>query len=124
MSNALFTIQPWKDTCGLWMFNDAARDVYREPFVQSAGALIDAMVAQVGIPDAESGITIVFSANPFPGFQVCLEKTDNDEFGGTTYVLPDVGEGWLCPCLLKYFPNPPDRIYVQILPLNIGRTER
>lgn len=40
--------------------------------------------------------------------------------GGAVYEAEFQGArlvGWLCPALLKYFPSPPDRIYVAIEPI-------
>ena len=65
------------------------------------------------IPDAESGFTLVFSAQPFPGFQAEFEWR-REEFSGNWYYCRALKmEGWLCPALLKYFDCAPKRIYAQ-----------
>ena len=74
--------------------------------------MIDRVVA--GIPEADQGFTMIFSASPFPGHQVRLEWR-RPESSGNWYFSPELGmEGWLCPALLKYFAEPPREIYVQV----------
>lgn len=99
---------------GLWVFDDPAVGLRQEPFVSGADAIIDRLVQQ--IPDAESGFTLVFSAQPFPGFQAEFEWR-REEFKGNWYYCPTLKrEGWLCPALLKYFDCAPKRIYAQFRP--------
>jgi hypothetical protein len=108
--NSIVAIHPYK-AAGLWVFDDPAVGLRQEPFVSGADAIIDRLVQD--IPDAESGFTIVFSANPFPGFNVEFEWR-RQEMGGDWYYCPTLKmEGWLCPALLKYFDAPPPRIYAQ-----------
>ena len=96
---------------GLWVFDDPAVGLTREPFVSGADAIIDRLVQE--IPDAKSGFTLLFSAQPFPGFQAEFEWR-GEEFSGNWYYSPALGmEGWLCPALLKYFDCAPKRIYAQ-----------
>jgi hypothetical protein len=97
---------------GLWVFDDAATQLVREPFVGGMDLILDRITA--GIPDAARGFTIVFSAIPFPGHEHVL-KWLREEMGGNTYRHVATGmEGWLCPALLKYFDTPPKTIYIQI----------
>ena len=130
MSNAIAVIYPYK-TRGLWMFDDPAVALREEPFVSGVGEIIDLMTA--GIPDAINGFRMMFSANPFPGYDTVLEHIEKDRMThypatkttpkefipavmrGDWYVHPETGmEGWLCPALLKYFDNPPKRIFVKL----------
>jgi hypothetical protein len=56
----------------------------------------------------------VFSANPFPGFDVELELI-REEVGGNWYRWVKTGqEGWLCPALFKYFDKALLEIFVKI----------
>ena len=108
--NSLFAIAPYKYQ-GTWVFDDAAVGLLREPFVAGADTIIDVLME--GIPEAERGCRIVFSAEPFPGFQARMVR-DRAEYGGTWYRWPERAmEGWLCPALFKYFPEAPEEIYVQ-----------
>ena len=111
--NAIVAIHPYK-TQGMWVFDDERAGLREEPFVSGADAIIERMVA--AFPDAESGFTLVFSAQPFPGFQLELEWQRAD-LSGNWYRATSIDmEGWLCPALLKYFDAPPPRLFAQFRP--------
>lgn len=111
--NEMIAIHPYK-AGGMWVFDDPAVGLRQEPFVSGADAIIDRLVQE--IPDAESGFTLVFSAQRFPGFQVEFEWL-REEFSGNWYYCPALEmEGWLCPALLKYFDAAPKKIYAQFRP--------
>jgi hypothetical protein len=104
-------IQPYK-VQGVWVFDDSAAGLVREPFVAGADVLIDRMVAH--IPDAESGVTLVFSGNPFPGYQHEFQRR-REEYGGRWYHSDEYQmEGWLCPAMFKYFDAAPEKLYVEV----------
>ena len=108
--NAIGVIAPYKYE-GMWVFDDPATGLVREPFVAGIDTMIDKLVASV--PDAEKGFRLLFSAAPFPGYNVKLEWR-RGEYGGNWYFSPDYDlEGWLCPALFKYFDNAPKEIYVK-----------
>jgi hypothetical protein len=110
MNNALFVIQPYRWN-GTWVFDDAAVELEREPFVAGMPEIIDQAVA--GIPNADEGFLLLFSANPFPGATIALTWV-REEIGGHWYRCDETGmEGWLCPALLLYLPEPPPRLYAQ-----------
>ena len=93
------------------MFDDDKVGLQREPFVSGADTIIETLVQ--GIPDADSGFTLLFSASPFPGYQAAFEWR-REEMGGNWYFSPDLNAaGWLCPALLKYFDEAPEKIYAQ-----------
>jgi hypothetical protein len=108
--NAIQTISPYRHD-GLWVFDDPAKEVEREPFVAGADLILDALAG-----DADR-IRLLFSDGPFPGATLTAELVRH-ESGGVWYRVvegPAVGsEGWLCPVLLRYFPTPPDRLYVEV----------
>jgi hypothetical protein len=111
--NELIAIHPYRAR-GLWVFDDPAVGLRQEPFVSGADAIIDRLVQD--IPDAELGFTLVFSAQPFPGFQAEFEWR-REEFSGNWYYCPALNmAGWLCPALLKYFDPAPKKIYAQFRP--------
>jgi hypothetical protein len=111
--NALFAIHPYKHH-GLWVFDDPAVGLVQEPFVAGADVIIDRMVE--GIPNPAAGVTILFSARPFPGAQHELHWR-REETGGNWYYSPKLDlEGWMCPALFKYFDKAPERIYAQVKP--------
>jgi hypothetical protein len=110
--NTIIAIHPYK-TQGLWAFDDEKVGLFREPFVAGADVIIDRMVA--GIDNAEQGFTLLFSASPFPGYQVSFEWR-RSEMGGNWYYSSDLdAEGWLCPALFKYFEAAPRKIYAQFM---------
>jgi hypothetical protein len=109
--NSICVIHPYKEN-GVWMFDDPRAGLVREPFVSGADDIIDRMVE--GIPKAEQGVTIIFSANPFPGSHHAFDRV-REETGGNWYHTPEYNmEGWLCPALFKYFETAPERLYVQV----------
>ena len=109
--NALFVIFPYKEH-GVWVFDDERVGLVREPFVAGADAILDVLTA--GVPGAEQGVKLVFSANPFPGYTARF-VLDRSEYGGNWYRWPDKGmEGWLCPALFKYFDQAPAELFVSV----------
>ena len=74
--------------------------------------------ARAVIPNARQGFRLLFSAEPFPGYQSEL-KWMKGEFGGHWYrwAAHDM-EGWLCPALFKYFLSQPPALYARAEPLS------
>jgi hypothetical protein len=108
-NNAMMVIFPYKRN-GVWMFDDEAVGLKQEPFVCGAPEMIDILVAD--IKDAEDWFALYFSEQPFPGFQMQLDRV-REEFGGNWYRLAGTDkEGWLCPALLKYVSEAPSRLFV------------
>jgi hypothetical protein len=94
-----------------WVFDDASVGLDKEPFVQGIPDMIDYLVKD--IPNARSGFILLFSSQPFAGYQAELTRV-REENGGCWYNVKDLGaEGWLCPALLRYFDAPPESIYVK-----------
>ena len=111
MKNSIFVIKPYKWE-GLWVFDDSAVGLVKEPFVGGADTIID--VATSHIPNADRGFLAVFSASPFPGAQIVLEWV-GEEMGGNVYRWPEKEmQGWLCPALLRYFSEPPQKLFIQV----------
>jgi hypothetical protein len=108
--NSIFAIHPYK-SLGLWVFDDERVGLIQEPFVAGADVIVEQMV--LNTPNAEEGFTLLFSANPFPGYQTSFEWR-REEMGGNWYSSPELkAEGWLCPALFKYFKLAPKKIYMQ-----------
>jgi hypothetical protein len=115
--NSVMAIHPYKAN-GLWVFDDPAAGLRQEPFVSGSDTIIERMVE--AIPNAERGFTLMFSAQPFPGFQVEFEWL-RQELGGNWYYSSALAmEGWLCPALFKYFDSAPKKIYAQFRPQATG----
>ncbi|KYC38303.1 hypothetical protein WA1_38900 [Scytonema hofmannii PCC 7110] len=108
MSNFLMAIFPYRyeDT---WVFDDKAVGLEREPFVCGVSQMIDNLVEN--IPNADMGFKLIFSQNPFPGYQAELIHS-REEYGGHWYCWQEKEkEGWLCPALFRYFDLVPNKIY-------------
>lgn len=112
--NAIHAIAPYK-WCGLWVFDDPHRNIFREPFVSTYTKMIDKAVLGV-IPRATEGFVMLFSDEPFPGCEYTLDWVCSSGLGNIYMCREMHTSGWLCPALLKYFGAPPDHIYVQLLP--------
>ena len=111
--NSLIVIVPYKYE-GLWVFDDAAVGLSKEPFIAGIDTLIDKATAN--IPDAEHGFRAIFCGTQFPGANFKLEWR-RAESGGNWYYSQEFNqEGWLCPALFKYFKNAPREIYVKVEP--------
>jgi hypothetical protein len=111
LMNAINVISPYKHL-GMWVFDDARVGLAREPFVAGADTMIDRVVA--GIPNADQGFTLIFSASPFPGHQHRLDWRRADAEGNWYHSEELKLEGWLCPALLLYFKEAPKQLYVQV----------
>ncbi len=110
MPNAIMVIFPYQNRA-TWVFDDESVGLVREPFVGGIPQMIDTLVQD--IPNAEKGFKLLFSANPFPGYQAQLDWV-KQEHGGNWYRWQSQNmEGWLCPALFKYFSEPPKQIYCQ-----------
>ncbi len=109
--NSLSVIAPYKYE-GMWVFDDPQVGLIKEPFVEGADTMIDAMIG--GLPDADTGFRMVFSASAFPSYQHKLEWV-RPELSGNVYRSAELDmEGWLCPALFKYFTEAPAEIYLKV----------
>jgi hypothetical protein len=114
VANEIYVIVPYRHA-STWAFDDPAVGLTAEPFVSGIPAMIDILIER--IPKAEQGFRLLFSAGPFPGYQVKLSRL-RSEYGGSWYQWPETNmEGWLCPALFKYFPEPPSTLYVRAEPV-------
>jgi hypothetical protein len=112
----MMTIYPYRDRSD-WVFDDASVGLVREPFVFGVPEMIDRFVAN--IPNAKHRFKLIFSANPFPGYQTELHWV-REEHDGNWYRWSEMGqEGWLCPALFKYFETAPAKIYCRAEPAEI-----
>ncbi len=108
--NALLFLTPYKHE-GLWVFDDPAVGLVKEPFVFGIDTMLDRLTAE--IPNAEEGFTLLFSPQPFPGYAADLDWR-REEYGGNWYHCPQYQiEGWLCPALFKYFESAPKKLYAK-----------
>ena len=111
--NSIHIIHPYKYH-GTWVFDDPRVGLVQEPFVSGADTILDRMVEQ--IPDAANGVTVLFSAQRFPGAQYAFDWR-REELGGNWYYCAQFDlEGWLCPALFKYFEHAPEHLFTQVKP--------
>ena len=113
--NAILIVKPyWCD--GTWVFDDKRVNLYKEPFVAGVPEMINHITED--IPNAKDGFRLLFSANPFPGYQMRLTWL-REESGGSWYYSEDLKtEGWLCPALFKYYNKAPKEIYAKAEAIN------
>jgi hypothetical protein len=109
-SNSLLVIAPYKHA-GTWVFDEPSRGLKQEPFVAGIPEMMNKLV--VGIPNAEQGFRLIFSAQEFPGFTQKLVWKRKDTRGNWYYCPQFDAEGWLCPALFKFFKEAPKEIYVK-----------
>ena len=108
--NQIMVINPFRYS-GTWVFDDDAVGLDKEPFVCGIPEMIDFLTRD--IPNAEDGFRMLFSAQPFPGYQEKLTWV-REEMGGNIYRSETLkAEGWLCPALFKYFDKSPPEIYAK-----------
>jgi hypothetical protein len=71
VANVLMVIEPyWHQD--IWVFDDASVGLDKEPFVQGIPEMINYLVKD--IPNARSGFMLLFSSQPFVGYQVELTR--------------------------------------------------
>ena len=109
--NSIMVIHPYLHK-GTWVFDDEDKNLQREPFIAGIDAMISMIVESENL-DVD-GFSVCFSASFMPGSHFTLDWVRN-EGGGNWYKCPELGmEGWLCPALYKYFPDPPKKIYTLV----------
>jgi hypothetical protein len=119
MPNQIQIIAPyWLPGAQTWVFDDDRVGLVQEPFVSGIPEMIDDLVAD--IPKARQGFRLLFSADPFPGYQRKLDWV-REEMGGNWYRSQEPPmEGWLCPALFRYFDSAPPALYVKAEPLKLS----
>lgn len=109
-ANALMVLAPYRHA-GTWVFDDPQAGLVREPFVSGVPEMIDHLVKD--IPGATNGFRLLFSAQPFPGYQQQLTWLRGD-MGGNYYRMEEPRmEGWICPAMFRYYQTAPKELYVK-----------
>lgn len=105
--NQINTIYPYKNK-GQWMFDDESVGLKGEPFVAGADDMLDMLVEK-------ASCILIFSKDPFPDATHTIRNIGDNSIGGTDYYSEDFEHQlWLCPALLKYFKEPPAKIYFKV----------
>ena len=101
---------------GLWVYDDAKFGVREQPLVFGMDLILERMVEQV--EGVEDRLNLVFSSIPFPGSEFSLVFV-REETEGFVYCWEEKKlQGWLSPSLRNYFPEPPPKIYLQLLSID------
>jgi hypothetical protein len=85
MPNSMMVIFPYKHN-ETWVFDDRQVRLLQEPFVSDIPEIIDILVQD--ITDVDEGFKLLFSVNPFPGYQIELTWL-REEYGGNWYCWRD-----------------------------------
>jgi hypothetical protein len=112
-----------------WVFDDARTGLKEEALVLGMSEMVSKLIELKGIPAAEMGFCLQFSAEPFDGADAELKwlRSGDPEVlpgkdGSASQVFGNwysgnvdgqVMEGWLCPALGLYFRSAPQRIFVK-----------
>lgn len=106
-ANTLMVIHPYNDA-GIWVFDDPATGLVKEPFVAGIPEIIEAIVGEA------RAFTAIFSANAFPGSRYVLTRQRPDGGGFWYRHAASNQEGWLCPALFRYFAEAPTEIHLDV----------
>lgn len=113
MPNAINVIHPYRSE-GMLVFDDERKDLAREPFVGNADNILKG-IATYYLGLFPKKFTVLFSGpEPHVGFQESATIVGPDS-GGHVYVHDRSQESfWLCPALLRYFDEAPERLFITI----------
>lgn len=109
-ANALMVIMPYRHA-GTWVFDDPNTGLVREPFVAGVPEMLEMLVRD--IPGATNGFRLLFSAQPFPGYQKKLTWLRGDMGGNYYRMEAPTMEGWICPAMFRYYETAPKELYVR-----------
>jgi Family of unknown function (DUF6717) len=111
--NVIQAITPRRKN-GIWQFDDPERDLKGEALIAGVPEIIEWLCNAQSISKPERGFNLIFSAGPFPGWQLKANRSSADSGGYWYDVSLGAGirrQGWLCPALFKYFDQAPKSIY-------------
>jgi hypothetical protein len=95
---------------GMWVFDDEAVGLNREPFVCGVPEVFDQLLLAKGITGDR--FNLLFGESKFPGHD--LHATWVREESGGNWYATSIGEGWLCPAMFNYYDQAPRDIYFSI----------
>jgi len=113
--NSIMAIHPYKHQ-GVWVFDDESVSLVKEALIAGIPEILGRLCKEQNIHDPENGFTVLFSDGPFPEHHLkttWIREGDNG-FGDWYSAFDGEMEGWLCPALLKYYDEPPKRLYIQV----------
>ena len=118
-------IYPYQLPGGQWCFDDPETGLKEEFFVSGADTAISRIVQAKQLSNAANGFEMTFNDASFPGYDVELSWSRQDEIEGNWYEGDIAGQHldlWLCPALFHYFESAPRKIYVRCSELPAGVT--
>lgn len=105
--NQVNVLYPYRTKGGIWCFDDKDLEIVAEPFVGEINDIIDYFAK------GRENLAVYISKGILPNETLVLNK--KEELGQGMYECTTIGvTGWLCPCLLNYFPDYVDEIHVRI----------
>lgn len=128
---SIYSVKLYKLNGLQWVFDDPAKDIYREAFVAGADTLIDKIIGKY---DKDTNYTLQFSTKDFPGsiminliedpkeWDEVPEITDTGSWWVTAQEKPHVL--WLCDTLDEYIEYNEDgthKIKSLYITINIGK---
>lgn len=96
-----------RDKHGIWWFDDKDLKINHEVFVGDINTMIDMY------SDGDNELLVYISKDPIAKETLSLNRIYEEgegmyQLNGTEVI------GWLCPCLLNYFPEYVENIHVKI----------
>ena len=120
VDNSIYTMRVYYDE-GSWVFDNPSVGLYREPFVAGADEIFDEIIRVRGVADRDHArVDIVFSDVQFPGWELLAQHRGNSMGGddysviASEYEMLEDHDFWLCPALLKYYSDAPNRIFMRV----------
>ena len=113
-------LQIYKEN-GIWIFDDASKNIEKEPFVCGFSELIDFILKEKGVwAGSHRGIDIEFSLEKESADMVEIKKVENMDNDWALYEYKEM-QGTLCPVTLQYSGQHPDSFFVRPVkkPFNI-----
>ena len=99
----------------MWVFDDEATGLVKEPFVAGADTMLDM------VSEGYNSCGLTFAATDFPDRQHVLHYVGPGVGNGSVYDFEGKINGetvsqnmWLCPALFKYFETAPNKIYFKV----------
>jgi hypothetical protein len=106
------TITIYKEN-GIWIFDDASKNIEKEPFVGGFSELIDYVLKERGVwAGSHRGIDIEFSLEKNFDDQIEIKKVEDMGDDWALYEYKDM-QGTLCPVTLQYLGKHPDCFFIR-----------
>lgn len=112
-NNTVNIIHPYRTKFGTWVYDDPELNVYMEAFVMGSSEVIDHLVGK-----DTNYFDAAISSHPLPNPTAVLTRMDNKNresgMNGWYHLEGTNMDHWLCGCVLDYFSDYPEKIYVVI----------